>query len=306
MPGMTEAFSKLTDPVIWQSLHDRFDDLGVAFDWHEHGACPVLSEPGTGRPGGVVICLNLEGHGVWRDDRASLLLLPRHGCFYLPGTTGRHWMRRPHEHHRFVLATLSADFLRRHLSHLEDRLHPLLVALLHAAERSAGVGQPAPLSGRLLELAATLRAPPVSLAAQDLWYPAKAMELCAEFLFVAAPEDNLFCHRRKRVAQERVDRVTALLRAHMETPLPLEEIARRVGCSAHHLSRTFSSVTGCTIPQYLRQLRMERAAELLKSGRFNVTETALEVGYSSLSHFIQAFQEVYGCPPGAFGQGADT
>jgi len=40
----------------------------------------------------------------------------------------------------------------------------------------------------------------------------------------------------------------------------------------------FFAELGVTIPQYLRQLRMERAAELLRSGKFNVTEAALEVG----------------------------
>ncbi len=55
-----------------------------------------------------------------------------------------------------------------------------------------------------------------------------------------------------------------------------------------------------TIPQYVRQVRMERAAELLKSGKFNVTEAALEVGYNSLSHFSQAFCETMGCCPGLY------
>jgi AraC-like DNA-binding protein len=48
-----------------------------------------------------------------------------------------------------------------------------------------------------------------------------------------------------------------------------------------------STGTVMTIPQYARQLRMECAAELLKSWKFNVTEAALEVGYSSLSHFTR-------------------
>ena len=42
---------------------------------------------------------------------------------------------------------------------------------------------------------------------------------------------------------------------------------------------------------------MERAAELLRSGRYNVTEAATEVGYSSLSHFSKAFCETIGCCP---------
>lgn len=55
-----------------------------------------------------------------------------------------------------------------------------------------------------------------------------------------------------------------------------------------------------TIPQYLRKLRMERAAELLRSGKYNVTEAALEVGYSSLSHFSQAFCQTMGRCPGLY------
>ena len=45
---------------------------------------------------------------------------------------------------------------------------------------------------------------------------------------------------------------------------------------------------------------MERAAELLREGKMNVTETALEVGYSSLSHFTVAFRETFACCPGLY------
>jgi AraC-like DNA-binding protein len=45
---------------------------------------------------------------------------------------------------------------------------------------------------------------------------------------------------------------------------------------------------------------MEKAAELLRAGEHNVTEAALEVGYSSLSHFSHAFHETFGCCPGLY------
>jgi AraC-like DNA-binding protein len=45
---------------------------------------------------------------------------------------------------------------------------------------------------------------------------------------------------------------------------------------------------------------MERAASLLREGRLNVTQAALEVGYSSLSHFSTAFHDVIGCCPGLY------
>ena len=45
---------------------------------------------------------------------------------------------------------------------------------------------------------------------------------------------------------------------------------------------------------------MERAAALLQMGKLNVTEVALDVGYSSLSHFSQAFCQTMGCCPGLY------
>jgi AraC-like DNA-binding protein len=80
----------------------------------------------------------------------------------------------------------------------------------------------------------------------------------------------------------------------------LQDIGREVGCSPFYLSRTFSKEKGQTIPQFIRQIRLERAAALLRLGEHNVTEVALEVGYSSLSHFSQAFHQLFGCCPGLY------
>ena len=95
----------------------------------------------------------------------------------------------------------------------------------------------------------------------------------------------MFCTRQQRLAQERVEQVIFLLKQNLAEPPPLEELGKKIGCSHFYLSRIFSAQTGKTITQYLRQLRMERAAELLKSGEYNVTEAALEVGYSELEPF---------------------
>src|SRR5207247_1564525 len=138
--------------------------------------------------------------------------------------------------------------------------------------------------------------PPVAKAAQILWYQAKALELMAHFLF-APKNPEFFCMRQKRVARERVERVKQVLARDLANPPALEMIGQEVGCSPFYLSRIFSREVGLTIPQYLRKLRMERAAELLRTGRYNVTEAATEVGYSSLSHFSKAFCETIGCCP---------
>jgi AraC-like DNA-binding protein len=120
------------------------------------------------------------------------------------------------------------------------------------------------------------------------------------FLLQPTTGKEMFCTRQQRLAQERVERVIFLLKQNLAEPPSLEALGRKIGCSHFYLSRIFSTQTGQTITQHLRQLRMEKAAELLRSGDYNVTEAALEVGYSSLSHFSAAFHETFGCCPGLY------
>ncbi|MGV3533026.1 MAG: helix-turn-helix transcriptional regulator, partial [Chthoniobacteraceae bacterium] len=77
---------------------------------------------------------------------------------------------------------------------------------------------------------------------------------------------------------------------------------RIVGVSPYYLSRIFSQEMKMTIPQYIRRIRMEKAAELLRDGKHNVTEAAFAVGYSSLGYFSKSFCEVIGCCPALYPQ----
>jgi AraC-like DNA-binding protein len=150
------------------------------------------------------------------------------------------------------------------------------------------------------QIVATLRQPPVYAAAQPIWYQCKAVELALTFFFQPPPEEELFCTRQHRVAQERVEQVIFLLKQNLSEPPSLDALGKKIGCSPFYLSRTFSNQTGQTITQYLRRLRMDKAAELLRAGEMNVTEVAMEVGYASPSHFSQTFHETFGCCPGLY------
>jgi AraC-like DNA-binding protein len=199
-----------------------------------------------------------------------------------------------------VSVRYSAAYLRRQLSACDGATHPVVEALCNQADEPGALGEVRVLNLELEQLAAQLLRPPVAQAARPLWYQGKALQLMAEFFFTRPGDDELLCDRQKRVARQRADAVIAILRQHLDEPLGLDAIARKVGCSPFYLSRTFSQETGMTIPQYLRRIRMERAAELLRSGKYNVTEAALEVGYSSLSHFSQAFCQTMGCCPALY------
>ncbi|MCA1964339.1 MAG: AraC family transcriptional regulator [Prosthecobacter sp.] len=123
----------------------------------------------------------------------------------------------------------------------------------------------------------------------------------SEFFFrkvlMEARGEEMFCTRTRKLALERVAKVREALLSNLENPPALDNLARLCGCHPQYLSRTFSEVAGTTISLYLRRLRIERAAELISTGRMNASEAALEVGYRSLSHFSQAFRAEKGCPP---------
>ena len=284
----------------WRHLHGSVRGTGVSFEWHDFKTREPFDWGRSFHPGSVEVCLNLAGEGRVACDGREWLFAPLSGGFYRQGAEPIRATRTAGQRHQFLTVELSFDFLRRHLGESAAALHPLIRPAVTGGHAPSAVAPPARLTSRQQQLLASLREAPVLARAQPVWYQAKALEVAAEFFFAAPGEPELFCERHRRLAAERVEKVIALLRANLAEPLSLEAIGRAVGCSPFHLSRTFSATTGLTLPQYKRQLRMERAAELLRSGQFNVTEAALEVGYSSLSHFSQAFHETFGCCPGLY------
>lgn len=145
------------------------------------------------------------------------------------------------------------------------------------------------------------RESPVAGAARAFWFESQFKALVALLCFgPARGEGEFFCSRQKRLARVRVAKAKARLESRLDEAIDLNRLAAEVGCSASYLSRTFSTTTGMTISQHLRKRRIEKAAEMLVSGRYNVSEVAVEVGYQSLSHFSKAFQLEKGCLPSRY------
>lgn len=253
-------------------------------------------------PSVLELCLNLSGSARLGGIAAPVFLEPSTGCFYLTAGRDMNVWRNPTHHHEFLTITFSAGFLRSHLQSCDGALHSLADRFLRQPATALGVGQSRMLNAEEQQIARQLSNPPVAQGARALWVRAKILELMARFLFQSDEREELFCDRQKRLARERVNRVVAILQGRLGEKPSLEEIGRETGCSRYHLSRMFSAEMGMTIPQFLRKIRMERAAELLRAGKLNVTEVALEVGYSSLSHFSQAFCQTIGCCPNLYPQ----
>jgi AraC-like DNA-binding protein len=283
----------------WKHLHGSFRELGYSIEWHDFMAEREFQWADSFHPGSVEICLNLEGHGTVEARDGRLEFAPLSAGFYVQTEGALKGVRAGGERHRFITIELSLEFLQRHFSPEEKDLHPRLRGMFGAAPL-AGVSESIRLASDHQQMVMSLRQPPVYASAQRLWYHAKALEVAAALFYHPPANEDLFCQRQKRQNQDRVQRVIALLLGNLAEPLSLEEIGRSVGCSHFYLSRIFTQEMGRSIFQHLRELRMERAAELLRAGKLNVTQVALEVGYSSPSHFSTAFHETFGCCPGLY------
>lgn len=100
-----------------------------------------------------------------------------------------------------------------------------------------------------------------------------------------------------------VYQVEQYIRAHYHEDLTLNGLADLVYLNPNYLSNMFSQVTGCTLNKYIKQIRMEKAKELLLRTNMKVTDISQAVGYPNTSYFCKSFQKLYGTTPERFRQG---
>jgi AraC-like DNA-binding protein len=97
-----------------------------------------------------------------------------------------------------------------------------------------------------------------------------------------------------------LEEARAILRQHMQQPPSLHDLSREVAMSASLLKTSFREAFGETVFGYLRNLRLDRAREMLLVEGVSVKEAAWAVGYGSLSHFARAFRQRFGASPRAW------
>jgi AraC family transcriptional regulator len=100
--------------------------------------------------------------------------------------------------------------------------------------------------------------------------------------------------------QQRILRVLTHIQEHLDEALDLEELARVACFSSFHFHRVFAAMTGETIADHVRRLRLERAAMELRSGAKQVIQVALDAGYEAHEAFTRAFKAAYGVSPAEF------
>jgi AraC-like DNA-binding protein len=104
---------------------------------------------------------------------------------------------------------------------------------------------------------------------------------------------ELVVHLRR--ARDHADR-------HFDEPLDLAQLAAVAALSPWYFQRLFTATYGMSPAAHLSQRRVERAADLLRSGELTVTEVCLLVGFTSLGSFSSRFRELVGESPSVYQQ----
>ncbi|MCI0696322.1 AraC family transcriptional regulator [candidate division KSB1 bacterium] len=142
-----------------------------------------------------------------------------------------------------------------------------------------------------------------SVPLDPLWTEVTALQLIAEVLAAAFARHGHHVpqvRRRNGTEADHADRAEAVktyLASRLCERLTLDDVARAVYASPFHLARIFQQRTGMPVHRYLTLLRLRASLERLAEGANNLTALALELGFSSHSHFADAFRREFGRTP---------
>ena len=104
--------------------------------------------------------------------------------------------------------------------------------------------------------------------------------------------------KMKSPDEKLLERVMSVINKNVtNSDLNVDMIAEEVGISRVHLHRKMKELTGLTPHDFIRNIRMKKAATLLSSGDMNVSEIMYACGFSNAASFSTVFKKMYGMSP---------
>lgn len=100
----------------------------------------------------------------------------------------------------------------------------------------------------------------------------------------------------------RIEKVLDYIHKHLDESINVANLAEKSCWSRWQFQRVFGSATGLTVAQYVRELRLSKAAELLLANQQRHLEIALSCGFESEISFSRAFKQMFQCSPREYRQ----
>ncbi|MEH6347842.1 MAG: helix-turn-helix transcriptional regulator [Bermanella sp.] len=130
---------------------------------------------------------------------------------------------------------------------------------------------------------------------------AKSIEiLCLALSNISHQESQKKLAHVSEKEREHIQKASLLLLNKWRNPPSQEELVQTLGVGKSTLKRVFKLINGCSITDFVLNIRMQNAQLLLSEGKLNVTQIAMEVGYEHSSNFASAFKRHFGISPKAF------
>ena len=103
--------------------------------------------------------------------------------------------------------------------------------------------------------------------------------------------------RFSNLTSQKIIDIVKYINHEFKEDITLESISEKFYISSAHLSKLFKKVTGFNYREYLSNVRIKHAVNLLSNSDLNITEIAFQVGFNSSNHFCKSFKSVIGISP---------
>jgi AraC family transcriptional regulator len=212
-----------------------------------------------------------------------------------------------HHHPRACLAVVVGGTVRKTYAHATHDASRATVIAMPAAEPHADRFGPAGAEIVVVELDQELDC---TLAYEDWGATAVAHRIRSELaepdahsslaLEGLALELTALVARRPHASSGWVDDAAAILRARFRRPPSAAELAAEVGVHPSHLARCFRARHGESVGSYVRNVRLDWAADRLATSDVALARVACEAGFADQSHFTRSFARRFGITPGRY------
>lgn len=138
---------------------------------------------------------------------------------------------------------------------------------------------------------------------EPLWADVTGLQLVADVLEAAFARHGIKRSRRTSTTSDHSERTEAAktyLAEHMADGVTLDDVSAAVHASPFNFARIFNQQTGLPVHRYLTLLRLRASLELIAPPSADLTTVALDLGFSSHSHFTDVFRREFGETPSDF------